>query len=143
EGTLGSGWTQTAPPQGSNADYSVDANHVVTLAKPITDLLEIDFGNFNLACATLESCEESPGLDVSKTATNTTTWKITKDVDHSEIDIAAGGSATFNYTVGVKYTLSSVVSGTITLSNNSPADITLDPNSGLTDVLSAGGACSF
>jgi hypothetical protein len=144
EGTLGAGWIQTAPSgDDPGGQYTVidqgtpgDPNYVVTLVNPITDGLEVDFGNFNPLCSQPDTCGDEPGLDIVKSAKNTTTWGITKMVDKTLVE-QVGGSATFNYTVGVTYTLSNVVSGTITLSNNSPADIKVDT---LTDSL---GGCSF
>jgi hypothetical protein len=64
-------------------------------------------------------------LSVSKTATpsfkRTFTWGISKQVDKTEIDIADGGSATFNYTVNVTHDAGAYsdwqVNGTITVSN--------------------------
>jgi hypothetical protein len=137
EGSLGSGWTQTAPnPIDSSSEFTVDSSHVVSVINPIADDTTVYFGNFNPLCQVEGSCEEAPGLDISKTASNTTTWNITKDVDKTLVE-QIGGSATFNYTVKLGYTLSGTVSGTITLSNNSPADINA---TALTDTLAN---CSF
>ncbi len=68
---------------------------------------------------------QAQDLTVSKTATpsftRTFTWGISKDVDATEIDIAAGGSATFNYTVDVTKDAGTdsdfAVNGTITVHN--------------------------
>ena len=86
-------------------------------------------------------------LQVSKTAnpafTRTFTWNIEKLVDNTEIDIAQGGSATFNYTVNVSHDAGTDsnwgVSGTITVTNpNDWEAITAD----VTDSIDNGGNCS-
>ncbi len=85
-------------------------------------------------------------LTVTKTATpsftRTYAWGITKGVDKPEIDIAQGGSATFNYNVNVTHDSGTdsawQVSGTITVSNpNSGEAITAD----VTDAVGDGGTC--
>jgi hypothetical protein len=88
-------------------------------------------------------------LTVEKTATatldRTYKWKIDKSVDDTRIEIAQGGTATFNYTVKVSpdgYTDSGwTLGGTITVGNpNNWQDVTLD---GMTDTLDQGGTCTI
>jgi Fe-S cluster assembly iron-binding protein IscA len=88
-------------------------------------------------------------LTVAKTATPTFTrkftWGIDKLVDQTRIDIAQGGTATFNYTVRVTHDAGVdsawATSGTITVSNpNDWEDITL---TSLTDAVNNGGTCSI
>ena len=87
-------------------------------------------------------------LTVSKTAAGTFNrtylWKISKDVNATEVKIAEGGSYTFHYTVDVEQTgISDAawgLSGKITISNpNDWEDITLN---NLTDVVDNGGSCT-
>jgi hypothetical protein len=86
-------------------------------------------------------------LTVSKTAnptfTRTFKWGITKSVDKSEIDIAKGGSATFNYTVNVTHDSGTdsnwLVTGKITVTNpNDWEAITAD----VSDAINDGGTCT-
>ncbi len=86
-------------------------------------------------------------LTVSKTASTgfmrTYTWGITKKVDSTHQNIAAGGTATFNYTVEVTHDVGTdsgwTASGTITVSNpNDWESITL---TGVTDTVDNGGTC--
>ena len=86
-------------------------------------------------------------LTVTKTAAGTFDrtykWHIDKSVDDTLIEIAEGGTATFNYTVKVTpdgYTDSGwTLGGTITVSNpNDWEDITAD----VTDTFDKGGACT-
>jgi len=88
-------------------------------------------------------------LTVTKTATpsftRTYTWGISKAVDQTEIDMAAGGTATFHYTVNVTHDSGTdsnwLVTGVIKVSNpNDWEGITLS-NGGLTDIISNGGTC--
>ncbi len=92
---------------------------------------------------TVEVCV---GLDltVSKTANagirRTYKWLIDKSVDDTRIEIASGGTATFNYTVKVTpdgYDDSGwIVAGDITITNpNDWEDITAD----VTDAVNVGG----
>ncbi len=72
-------------------------------------------------------------------------WLIDKSVDDTRIEIAEGGTATFNYSVKVTpdgYTDSDfVLGGTITVSNpNDWVDITL---LSISDTLDQGGSCSI
>jgi hypothetical protein len=84
---------------------------------------------------------------VSKTATasftRTYTWGISKSVDKPEIDIASGGTATFNYKVDVTHDSGTEsnwqVTGTITVSNPNSFDVTL---TGVTDTVDNGGSCT-
>ncbi len=87
-------------------------------------------------------------LTVTKTAAGTFDrtylWKIEKLVDATTANIAAGGTATFNYTVNVDQTGFTdsgwKLAGVITISNpNNWEDITL---TGLTDVVDNGGTCT-
>lgn len=86
-------------------------------------------------------------LTVSKTAspafTRTYNWNLGKNVDKTTVDIASGGSATFNYTVGASQTGFTdsgwQVSGTITVQNpNDWEAITAN----LTDAVDDGGTCT-
>src|SRR5262249_26898608 len=86
-------------------------------------------------------------LTVSKTATGSFTrtykWLIDKSVDKTSVNIADGGTATFNYEVKVtpnSYTDSAItLGGTITVSN--PNDFE-DIVANVTDSLDQGGTCS-
>jgi hypothetical protein len=88
-------------------------------------------------------------LSVSKTATPTFTrtfkWGIDKKVDHSQLDIAAGGSATFNYLVNVTHDGGTdsdwQVSGVITVSN--PNDWEAITLANVADLIDKGGSCSI
>jgi hypothetical protein len=86
-------------------------------------------------------------LTVSKTAntsfTRTYTFGISKSVDQTEIDIVAGGTATFTYTVSVKHDAGTdsgwLVSGTITVTNpNTWEAITAN----VADSIDNGGGCT-
>jgi hypothetical protein len=86
-------------------------------------------------------------LSVSKTATPTFTrtfkWDIKKSVDQTTQTIAAGGTATFNYTVEVTHDTSTdsgwAVSGKITVSNpNDFEDIVVN----VSDTIDNGGICT-
>jgi len=85
-------------------------------------------------------------LTVSKTAspafTRTYNWSLGKNVDKTLIDVASGGAATFNYTVGASETGFTdsgwQVSGTITVTNpNDWEAITAN----VTDAVNDGGTC--
>lgn len=87
-------------------------------------------------------------LTVSKTAVGTKArtynWLIDKSVDETQINIADGGTATFNYSVKVtpySYTDSGwTLGGEITISNpNAWEDITVS----VVDTLDQGGTCSI
>ncbi len=87
-------------------------------------------------------------LTVSKTATpaftRTYTWGIDKSVDQTRIDIADGGTATFNYTVSVTHDSGTdsgwQVTGTITVTNpNDWMPIQAD----VSDAVDNGGTCSI
>jgi len=86
-------------------------------------------------------------LTLSKTATpsftRTYNWNVSKNVDKTTVDIASGGSATFNYTVGASQTGVTdsgwQVSGTITVHNpNDWEAITAK----VTDAVDDGGTCA-
>jgi hypothetical protein len=70
-------------------------------------------------------------------------WGITKTVDKTEIEVAPGGSATFNYTVSVTHDSGggSLLTGTITLINadNRNPSVTLN----VVDAVSDGGTCKI
>ncbi|MGE5377295.1 MAG: hypothetical protein ACM3XO_19740, partial [Bacteroidota bacterium] len=104
-----------------------------------------DTGTTGSASQTVKVCA---GLDlrVSKTATPTFTrtyvWGISKNVDKTQINIADGGTAAFNYTVDVTHDGGTdsgwKVTGQITVSNpNNWEDITAN----VTDALDTG-ACT-
>jgi len=87
-------------------------------------------------------------LMVAKTAAGTFDrtylWSITKDVDRTTATIAEGGTATFEYTVGVAQTGVSdsgwTLTGTITVTNpNDWQDVAL---TGLLDTVDNGGTCT-
>ena len=87
-------------------------------------------------------------LTVSKTATGTFDrsylWQISKDVDKTTVNIANGGTATFNYTVKVDQTgvtdAGWTLAGKITITNpNNWQDITL---TSLSDAVDNGGICT-
>src|SRR6266571_2079884 len=102
----------------------------------------------------IEQGQVQPGkpLTITKDAngseTNTFTWTIQKDVDHTKV-VDSSGSATFNYTVTVSHdggTISNVkVTGTISVfnpnvdSSNNTVPVTIDS---VTDQLSDGTNCS-
>src|SRR5262249_53642227 len=70
-------------------------------------------------------------------------WAITKDVDKTHVNIADGGTATFNYTVSVTHDAGTdsawMAAGTITVSNpNDWEDITAN----LSDAVNNGGLCT-
>src|SRR5205085_1881782 len=86
-------------------------------------------------------------LTVSKTATasftRTYTWSIAKSADQTTQNIAAGGTASFNYTVSVNHDIGTdskwVVSGTITVKNpNDFEDIVVN----VADKIDNGGTCT-
>jgi hypothetical protein len=89
------------------------------------------------------------GLDltVSKTATpafgRTYTWGITKDVDKTQLNVAKGSGATFNYTVTVTHDNGTdsgwTVSGTITVTNPNDWE-SITANVG--DAVNNGGSCT-
>ncbi len=86
-------------------------------------------------------------LTVSKTAaasfTRTYGWTITKSVDNTQINIAKGGSATFNYMISVSHDSGTdggwMVGGTITVSNPNGFDVS---GVNVTDAIDNGGSCS-
>src|SRR5262249_59512676 len=86
-------------------------------------------------------------LPVSKTAATTFTrtfhWAITKDVDKPHVNIADGGTATFNYTVSVTHDAGTdsawMATGAITISNpNDWEAITAN----VSDAVDNGGLCT-
>ena len=89
----------------------------------------------------------SVDLTVSKTAepayTLTYSWAIEKLVDQTSVNIADGGSATFNYTVGVTHDDGTgsawAVSGQITVNNSNNFDVA---GVNITDTIDNGGSCS-
>jgi hypothetical protein len=106
------------------------------------------YGAGTLTCFVLPGTPQTAkDLTVSKVATpsftRTYTWGITKSVDKTTQTIAAGGTATFNYTVAVTHDAGTdsgwTVSGKITVSNpNSSEDIVAN----VTDAVDNGGTCS-
>jgi hypothetical protein len=87
--------------------------------------------------------KQYPYVTVAKTATpaftRTYAWTIDKSVDDTEIDIAEGGTATFNYTVQVQHNAGTDsgygVSGTITINNPGTLDAVI---TSVTDQISGG-----
>ena len=91
----------------------------VNLSKPSNDSVYPNNDGFE-EWATIKR----PVVNVTKTATATATknctWGIDKSVDDTHIDIADGGTATFNYTVAVTHSCTDTVNpvtGTITITN--------------------------
>jgi LEA14-like dessication related protein len=82
--------------------------------------------------------------DATPSFTRTFTWGITKSVDQSKQTIAAGGTATFNYTVTVTHDAGTdsnwQVNGTITVSN--PNDFE-DIVANVADAIDNGGTCTI
>jgi hypothetical protein len=95
----------------------------------------LNFGNIPLASALTASKSATPAF------TRTFKWDISKDVDKTELDIAAGGSATFTYTVSVTHDAGADsgwnVSGNITVANSNSAAATIDS---ITDAINDGNA---
>ena len=97
-------------------------------------------------CFVLPGSGANQDLVVTKTATpsftRTYTWNIQKLVDKTEIDIAEGGSATFNYTVGVSHDTGTdgnwQVSGTIKVTNPNVVDFN---GVNVTDAIDNNGKC--
>jgi hypothetical protein len=161
EGTLGVDWTQTAPGNGtydSNGNSAGSGPTTVSGASPSSGVpasggsisvvlnpgdtvTAPNFGNTNPNCATATACGGDK-LMVTKTANpgNKFTWGISKSVDHTEID-TSGVSATFKYTVSVTHDSGTgwAVTGTITVSNPTPADITAN----VSDAVDNGGTCTI
>jgi len=155
-------WTQTAPANGVYDDSghpAVSGPTTVSGAVPTSGLpaeggviavnlgpgdsvTAPSFGNTNPDCP---DCTILGTVTVIKTATPNKlfTWGITKSVDKTELDITAGGSATFNYTVNVTHDAGtgSLLTGTITLINadGSSPSITLD----VIDAVNNGGVCTI
>jgi len=137
---LQSGWIQTAPSPGSYADYTVadvSGSWVVTVKNlSATDNVEVDFGNNNLS--------EDQRLTVTKNVTPLAKykWGITKDVDKTTLNIADGGTATFNYTVNVTHEIiadSGKVSGDISIVNGLSVDVAVT----VSDDPANGGSCTI
>jgi hypothetical protein len=127
--------TAAPAPAGSTIVASVRAGDEVSA---------LEFGNHNDNCASL-SCNIN-GLVVTKNAypsyKRTFTWDITKDVDHTRIETAAG-SATFNHTVLVTHDAGTdsdwQVTGTIRVANPGANAITgID----VSDAVDNGGLCA-
>jgi hypothetical protein len=103
------------------------------------------YGAGTLTCFVLPGTAQD--LTVKKTATpsftRTYTWGISKSVDKTQANIASGGSATFNYTVGVTHDNGTdghwQVSGKITVSNPNSFGVS-GVNVG--DTIDNGGTCS-
>jgi len=110
---LQDGWVQTAAYCPDGTTCTVDGDGVVTIAQSLVagQTYTVYFGN-NTAQ------EESGNVSVIKTAIPTVDWGITKDVDKTQINIPAGGTATFNYTVSVSYDTPLTMTGTIKISNS-------------------------
>jgi hypothetical protein len=112
-----------------------------------TATISIDNSPIDSASQSVTVCVGAD-LTVSKTANATLTrtykWLIDKSVDQTQINIASGGTATFNY--GVKVTPDGYVdsswalSGTITLTN--PNDFEAITVTSLSDTLDVGGTCT-
>jgi hypothetical protein len=149
-------WKQTAPANGtydasgkpsvsgptfvagsaSGGVMTVNLGSGTTVAAPY-------FGNTNPDCP---DCSILGTLTVTNTTTPARlyTWGITKTVDKTQIDsVAAGGSATFNYTVSVTHDSGgrSMLTGIITLINADGRIPFLVVN--VNDEVSDGGVCKI
>src|SRR5215472_12671538 len=155
-------WTQTAPANGVYDESGKPASSgptTVSGALPSTGLpaeggvISVNlgpgdtitapsFGNTNPQCP---DCTILGTVTVIKTAdpSKLYTWGISKSVDKTEIDIAPGTGATFNYTVKVTHDAGtgSLLTGTITLINGdgSSPSVTLD----VIDAVDNGGVCTI
>ncbi|TMG48148.1 MAG: hypothetical protein E6H91_06970 [Chloroflexi bacterium] len=127
--------TYTGDPAGTCTDHKNTATFTTNTS-----------GTTGSASQTVKVCVGAD-LTVSKTATptftRTFTWGISKAVDQTRINIASGGSATFNYTVNVTHDKGTdsawAVTGTITVANpNDWEDITAD----VSDAVNNLGICS-
>ncbi len=157
--TLGPDRFSFVRPDGDKSNIPLDGTTGITMGKATwsgsvpsqTIVLHINDPAF---CGQVLTCFVQPGtpqqakdLTVSKTATpsftRTFTWGITKDVDKTEIDIANGGSATFNYKVNVTHDGGTdkgwQVTGTITVTNPNGSDFT---GVNVTDADNNGGTCT-
>jgi hypothetical protein len=143
EGTPGGDWTQTAPADGSYDPFVVTGGVISVAVHPGDAVQAPDFGNHNPFCDA--DCNPNE-LQVSKNAypslKRTYAWGIAKDVDKTEIDTTAGGSATFHYTVNVTHDAGTdsgwAATGTITVANPSGSPIS---GVDVTDAVDNGGNC--
>ena len=100
-----------------------------------------------VTCTFTDTKIVNQNLTVTKTAVpsfgRTYTWDIYKDVDKTQVNIAEGGTATFNYTVGVTHDNGTdsgfTVSGVITVNNPNPFDIA---GVNISNSIDNGGTCS-
>src|SRR5262249_14062806 len=146
EGMLPGNWTQKAPPFNSSSPrvianpatnpptpaspaYSVDGNGVVTTIdlRP-NDQMDIDFGNQNPDCP--NGCiPDSHGRILVTKDVNPSwqqKWKIQKAVDQQKWFTQGGAQPTYTVTVSKDGSLNFQVSGTITLSNPTTVDVTVN-----------------
>src|SRR5439155_178972 len=97
EGTFGPDWSQTAPLDGTYGACNVQSGVITCTLSPGDNVSAPDFGNTNPYCS--EGCDLNSLIvtkDANPSLKRTFTWSITKDVDKTEIDTAAGGTATFH-----------------------------------------------
>ncbi len=139
-------WVKTAPADGSYARgpsspaYTVTGKTASTTDLKSGDEFDIVFGNHNDNCVTRDKCHDPVSVTKDANPTYKVTWGINKNVDQTRIN--SSGSGTFNYTVDVTHDSGSgfVVNGTIRISNNNFADISV---TSLTDLVDNGGVCSI
>lgn len=111
------GWIQTAPNgSGTYVGYTGDDAGMATVKVPLNagDVVTVYFGNYNNL--------EGGAVSAVKTAVphGSYAWAIAKSVDKTQLNIAAGGQATFHYTVDVTRTKGDTwqVSGDINIANS-------------------------
>ena len=164
-------WSATTPVLVDNCASVADSSPDTTVAGPICDSTVFDYSQTRSgvggtctdytntasfvtdltlatgsASKTVSVCV-GEDLAVSKTASDSFTreysWSIDKQVDKTQVNIASGGTATFNYSISASETGFTdsgwAVSGTITVTNpNDWEAITAD----IGDAIDNGGSCS-
>ncbi len=145
--TLGTAtWTDPNPIE---FKYSLDKQGVAGKCTDYTNTATFTTNTTNTTGSADKTVTVCVGKDltVAKTATptftRTFTWGISKDVDQTKVTIAAGGTATFNYTVNVTHNAGTdsawALDGTITVTNpNDWEDIVAN----VSDAVNNGGTCS-
>jgi len=128
-------WTQTAAYCPDPLLACTESNGVITLPSPLVagNTYTVYFGNFKF--------EEGGVLSVEKTAIpDPVNWNIAKDVDKTTINIAEGGTATFNYTVNVTHQGTGDLNGVIQITNSKPVQF---DHLKVTDSTDQGGTCTI
>jgi hypothetical protein len=137
-------YTETSP---KDFKYSETYNGVSGTCTTYPNTASLSGGSTGSASKSVKVCVGAD-LGVTKSATpafkRTYTWGISKSVNKTEIDIAAGGQATFNYTVDVTHSTGTdsdwTVTGSITVHNpNDWESINFD----LSDAIGNGDSCSI